>query len=210
MNLNIENFNIRRSKPYLAGPNGLAPGEERYIAKAQGLVGFEIFAEDKISIKNIEGKQTCEIVVFDQTGKSSPNLITHQSTGLFSKSKFITNILINDKDKKFLLTKLKKRNIDFYNATSINFFDQETVSGETIDLTCQDNGFIIIASQGEAMEIDSHNAASDLEVKVQRKKINNNKLDYFLPDPLSNTKEEYLIKDSTALAYEVKEGDFNE
>ena len=75
MNLNIENFNIRRSKPYLAGPNGLAPGEERYIAKAQGLVGFEIFAEDKISIKNLEGKQTCEIVVFDQTGKSSPNLI---------------------------------------------------------------------------------------------------------------------------------------
>jgi uncharacterized protein YcgI (DUF1989 family) len=40
------------------------PGEERYMAKAQGLVGFEIFEGDKISIINIEGKQECEIVSF--------------------------------------------------------------------------------------------------------------------------------------------------
>ena len=43
MQLNLENFNIRNTNPYLAGPNGLAPGEERYISKAQGLVGFDIF-----------------------------------------------------------------------------------------------------------------------------------------------------------------------
>ena len=49
------------------------------------------------------------------------------------------------------------------------------------------------------MSIDDQNTASDLEVKVQRKNINNNKLDYFLPDPISDTKEEYLIKDSTAI-----------
>ncbi|SVB32948.1 uncharacterized protein METZ01_LOCUS185802, partial [marine metagenome] len=34
MQLNLENFNIRRTNPYIAGPIGLAPGEERYIAKA--------------------------------------------------------------------------------------------------------------------------------------------------------------------------------
>ena len=45
------------------------------------------------------------------------------------------------------------------------------------------------------MIVNEQDVASDLEVKVQRKNINN-KLDYFLPDPLSDTKEEYLIKDS--------------
>ena len=70
MNLNIENLNIRRTNPYIAGTIGLAPGEERYIVKAQGLVGMEIFKEDKISIKNIEGRQECEIVAFDKKGNN--------------------------------------------------------------------------------------------------------------------------------------------
>ena len=45
----------RKTNPYMAGIRGLNLGEERYVAKAQGLVGFEIFADDKISIKNLEG-----------------------------------------------------------------------------------------------------------------------------------------------------------
>ncbi len=205
MDINIENFDIRRTNPYNAGPIGLPAGEERYISKAQGLVGFEIFSDDKISIKNTEGKQTCEIVVFDKKGRSNPSLINQQSNG---NAKFIKYVLTNNNDKKFLLEKLKKRNIDFNNTNSINYFNQETESNAVVRFTCQDDGFIIIASPGEAMSIDNQNAASDLEVKVQRKKIKNNKLESFLPDPLADTKEEYLIKDSTALAFEVKEGDF--
>ena len=30
MDINLENFNIRRTTPYNAGPIGLLPGEERY------------------------------------------------------------------------------------------------------------------------------------------------------------------------------------
>ena len=69
MQLNLEDFNIRRTNPYIAGPVGLAPGEERYIVKAQGLIGLEISGGDKISIKNIEGQQQCEIVTFDKMAK---------------------------------------------------------------------------------------------------------------------------------------------
>ena len=43
MQLNLKNFDVRRSNPYLAGPIGLSANEERYIVKAQGLTGFEIF-----------------------------------------------------------------------------------------------------------------------------------------------------------------------
>ena len=45
----------RKTSPYMAGTTGLNPDEERYLAKAQGLVGFEIFADDKISIKTDRG-----------------------------------------------------------------------------------------------------------------------------------------------------------
>ena len=205
MDLNLDNFQIRRTNPYLAGPTGLLPGEERYMAKAQGLVGFEIFEGDKISIINIEGKQECEIVSFDKDGKNKIGIIGRQKN---ANANFIKYILTNSPDNKFLISKLKKRKIDFHNANSCNLFNTKTVSGTTEELTALENGFIIIAAPGKSMLVDNQDAASDLEIKVQRKNINNKKLDYFLPDPLSDAKEEYLIKDSTALAYEAKEGDF--
>ena len=52
MEINLENFEIRRSNPYIAGSQGLPEGTERYIAKAQGLIGIDIFSGDEISIKN--------------------------------------------------------------------------------------------------------------------------------------------------------------
>ena len=51
----------------------LPPGVERYFVKGGGLSVIEIFAEDKIDIINEEGKQICEIIVFDTNGK--PDLI---------------------------------------------------------------------------------------------------------------------------------------
>ena len=105
MDINLENFNVRKTKPYNAGPIGLPPGEERYIARAQGLVGFQIFAEDKIAIKNIEGKQECEVVVFDKKGFSNTSIIKQKSNG---DAKFIKHVLTNSNDKKLLLSKLRR------------------------------------------------------------------------------------------------------
>ena len=169
MDLNLDNFQIRRTNPYLAVPTGLLAGEERYMAKAQGLVGFEIFEGDKISIINIEGQQECEIVSFDKNGKNELGIIGRQKN---ANAKFIKYILTNSPDNKFLISKLKKRKIDFHNANSCNLFNTETVSGETEELTALENGFIIIAAPGKSMLVDNQDAASDLEIIVQIKYIN--------------------------------------
>ena len=142
----------RKTNPYLAGISGLNPGEERYIAKAQGLVGFEIFADDKISIKNLEGKQTCEVVVFDKKGNSNPSVINHQGNG---DAKFIKYVLTNSYDKKFLLSKLKKRNIDFNNSNSVNYFNQETESDETKFVTIDQYSDNIESNKVEADKVKS-------------------------------------------------------
>jgi len=205
MKLNLDNFNIRRSNPYIAGPVGLPPGTERYIAKAQGLVGIEIFEGDSITVKNIEGQQECEIITFDKNGICKLNIIDKQSN---ADAKFIKSIISNDTDNKLLKSKLKKRNIDFHNVNSLNLFDKETIAGKIEEFTVLEDGLIIIAAPGKTMLVNEQSAASDLEIIIKRKNIKNNKLDCFLPDPLANTKKEYLIENSSALAYEVKEGDF--
>ena len=123
MDLDLTGFNIRKTQPFNAGILGLPEDVERYVAKAQGLIGFEVFAGDIISIINTEGVQIAEVVAFDNSGKCSQDIISCKKN---SDASFIKNILENSPDNKFLLTKLKKKNIDFHKAVSTNFFNAET------------------------------------------------------------------------------------
>jgi len=53
----------------------LLPGVERYFVKGGGLSIIEVSAEDKIEIINEEGKQICEIIVFNSKGKSDLSIL---------------------------------------------------------------------------------------------------------------------------------------
>ena len=205
MDINLENFNVRKTNPYDAGIIGLPDGVERYIAKAMGLTGIEFFKGDHISIKNVEGSQKAEVVVFDSTGKSSPESIGSKSNG---DAVFAKEVLSNKSEKDYLLSKLKKKNIDFHKAHSINLFDQETIAGTVEEFTCENDGFIIIAAPGTDMSVDSQNPPTDLEVKIKRLNKTNNKANYYLPPPLAEIKEEFIVDNSTAISYEVEAGDF--
>ena len=65
----------------------LPPGVERYFVKGGGLSVIEVFPEDKIEIINEEGKQICEIIVFDSIGKPDLSILDlkENSNADFSK-----------------------------------------------------------------------------------------------------------------------------
>ena len=205
MELDLTGFNVRKTQPYNAGILGLPEEVERYVAKAQGLIGFEIFAGDTISIINSEGSQLAEVVAFGNSGKCSLEIINCKAN---NEASFIKKILSNSHDNKYLLNKLKKKNIDFHQAVSINLFNLETKVRESIDLECHEDGFVIIAAPGEDMAVDAQNPATDIEVRVKRKNRINNKSNYYLPPPLADVKDEFIINNSTATSYEVESGDF--
>ena len=115
MELNLENFNIRRSEALIAGSYSLPENIERYIVKAQGLIGLDIYRGDKIKIINTEGGQVCEVIVFDNLGKNNQSIIGEKING---DAKFTKYILTNSNDKILLLEKLKKKKIDFNKTKS--------------------------------------------------------------------------------------------
>ena len=205
MELNLENFNIRQTNPKVFGNINLPENMERYVVKAQGIIGVEIFADDKIKITNLEGGQICEVSVFDNLGKNNQSIIGEKGN---DDAKFIKYVLSNSNDKKILLDKLKKKKINFNKAKSSIFFDHTTLEKETHELVLQEDGFIIFAAPGEDMQVDQQNAPTDIEVLIERNNNKQNKLERFLPDPLANTSEEFLIKDSSAITYEIKKGDY--
>ena len=132
MDIDLNNFNIRRTNPIILGNAGLPDNVERYVVKGQGLIGIDIFKDDKITIINIEGNQICEAVVFDKSGKNKQSIIGFPSNG---NADFIKFILTKNSDKKKLLSSLKRKNINISNANSSNFFNIDAKANEKINLT---------------------------------------------------------------------------
>ena len=57
------------------GLNILPPGVERHVVNGGALTAFQIFPDDELEIINNEGNQICEIIVFDEDGKSNLSIL---------------------------------------------------------------------------------------------------------------------------------------
>ena len=140
------------------GLRALPPGVERYFIKGGGLSVIEVFPEDKIEIINDEGKQTCEVVVFNSKGKSDLSILNlkENSNANFSKK------IISQDEKISKLFKRKKFDLD--KAKSSIIFDEDCVMGEKITLQSKDKCTVMLAAPGEQMNVHEQNPPTDLTV----------------------------------------------
>ena len=65
MELDLSNFNVRKTNPIIIGNAGLPENVERYTVKGQEIIGINIYKDDKINIVNLEGSQELEITSFN-------------------------------------------------------------------------------------------------------------------------------------------------
>ena len=97
----------------------LPPGVERYFVKGGGLSVIEIFAEDKIDIINEEGKQICEIIVFDTNGKPDLSILNLKQN---ANADFSKRVIANDEKitKIFHFSRADLAHIKYYLKTDTN------------------------------------------------------------------------------------------
>ena len=184
------------------GLRSLPPGVERYYVQGGGLSVVEIEAEDKIEIINDEGKQICEVVVFNSKGKCDLAILNlkENGNGNFSKKAI-------SQDEK--ISKLfKRKNIDINKAKSSIIFDQDCLVGEKIVLTAKDKCTVMLAAPGEAMSVHEQNPPTDLTIFLNKSKFEENEEQFLLPEPLGDPSYEKLVKRRTAEIYEVKKGEY--
>ena len=80
----------------------LPPGVERYYVKGGGLSIIEVSPEDKIEIINDEGKQICEIIVFNNKGKPDLSILNLKEN---ANAEFSKRAIANDEK----ITKIFKK-----------------------------------------------------------------------------------------------------
>ena len=184
------------------GIRTLPPGVERYFVRGGGLSVIEASPQDKIEIINEEGKQVCEIIVFNSKGKSDLSILNlkENANGDFSKK------TISSDEKIFKL--FKKKKLDISKAKSSIIFNQDCLMGEKIILTSKDNCVVMIAAPADDLNVHKHNPPTDLTIFLNKAKFTDKEEQFILPDPLSDPIIEQLVKRRTAETYEVKEGEY--
>ena len=140
------------------GLRTLPPGVERYYVKGGGLSVIEVNPEDKIEIINDEGKQVCEIIVFNMNGKPDLSILglKENANGDFSK-RTIT------KDEK--ISKIfQKKNLELNKAKSSILFNEDCLMEEKITLSSKDKCFVLIAAPGDPLNVHKQNPPTDLTI----------------------------------------------
>ena len=148
-------------------------------------------------IVNNEGKQPCEVIVFNSKGKSDLSILNlkENSDANFSKK----TISFDEKISKLF----KRKNLDLDKAKSSIIFDEDCLMGEKITLESKDNCIVMIAAPGSPMNVHEQNPPTDLTIFLNKSKFKEAEEQYFLPEPLYDPINEKFIKRRTAETYEV-------
>ena len=188
------------------GLNVLPPGVERHVVNGGGLTGLQIFPDDEIEIINDEGNQTCEIIVFDKDGKSNPGILNLKEN---SKNSEIKKILFSKEESSLIANyQLKKRNLDIASSKASLVFNKDSLSGDKINFKSKDKCYVLFAAPGHDMLVHDQNPVTDLTLFIKRANITNDKELSVIPDPVYDPKHEENIDRTTAISYQVKEGDY--
>ena len=201
MDKNLTSMDIRDP-----GLRSLLPGVERYLVKGGGLSVISLDPDDKIEIIDTEGKQKCEIIVFNKDGKPDCSLL-----GLKEKDdpKNIKKILSDKNESAFQAASvLKKRNLDVGKAKASILFSEDSEAGEKVNLVSKDKCTCIFSAPGNAIKIDELNPPTDLLLMIKRSKPDKYKDKPNIPEPLVDPLNEIFVERRTASEYQVKKGDY--
>ena len=170
------------------GLRTLPPGVERYFVRGGGLSIIEVLPEDKIEIINEEGRQVCEIIVFNSKGKPDLSILNLKEN---ANADFSKKTLANDEK---ISKILKKKKLDINKAKSSIIFSEDCLMGEKITLNSKDKCLVIIAAPGDIMNVHEQNPPTDLTIFLNKAKYIETDEQFILPEPLNDPIIEQLVK----------------
>ncbi len=196
---------IFRPKGYAPGLPFLGSNRERHPIRAGGSAVIILDQGDTIEIIDPEGRQRCEMAIFDKDGKEDAGAIGAKTSG---RAKGLAAILKSGGEgAQKVVDRLRRRNIELCDTRAVHLFDGESRPGESAAFTAQRDAVCIVAAPGPRMRPDQQDPPTDLVAVVERSKARPES-DFRLPTPLADPRLDLRIDRATAQSYEIKEGEF--
>ncbi|BDW96908.1 aminomethyltransferase [Thalassospira tepidiphila] len=196
----------RPSRIINAGRTAMARNRERYEIPGRGAIMISVREGDQLALRNCEGMQSVELIGLTPSGAARPEIfepLAHSAPhGLMD----LLSDPFDDSLTRFAKT-LRKRDIKLENCLAHRLFGNPSPPGDTVELTIQLDGFVIIATPAPLMRIDAHNTATPITALIKRAH-HSDTYSFALPDPLADPVVDLRVHSATAEAYEIKAGDY--
>lgn len=194
------------ARPRVLKP-GMPPmgnGLERYVVTGGALIVVDVRAGDQMRVLTPEGGQPCEIIAYDRDGRTAPGLINRKPSGA---PEGIIAILSREGSDGLTAQRLKAHNLKIDDAAAVRLLSKDSHAEDEETLTVEGDGFLIIAAPGGPMLVDQQDPPTELTVFLQRHTVPDDANER-LPEPLAEPRLDFRVNSATAMAYEVKAGEF--
>ncbi len=184
----------------------LGIGVERYRVNGRAATVIALEPDDTLEVRNVEGRQVCELVVFDATGRPAPALLAQPADGPATGTQAILGHNITDARR--VRKGLEIVGIDLTDAIKTDVFDSTSPAGESATFTASDRAVVVVTAPGLAMDPHQPDPATALLAFVTRATKPTAEESPLLPLPLGDMAQDLFVERRTALAYEVKAGQY--
>ena len=187
------------------GLNVLPPGVERYRVIGGGAVVVPVFAGDKLTVIDKEGRQRAELAAFTADARFEPGMLGAKAAG---PAMGINRLLAGDgEDAAVIAAALKRRGLPPQIDRAIALFEHDSVPGESAEFTVERDGFVVLHAVGQAMTPEEQTPPTDLILFIHRSRLPE-RSEPVLPPPLAEPRLEFRVPRASALAYAVAEGEY--
>jgi aminomethyltransferase len=143
--------------------------------------------------------------VFGPDGNADPSRLGVRADGPMEG--FASALRRGDESAQAADAALRRRGVDLALARAVQVFGGETEAGAEACFDAADDAVCLIAAPGGPMRVDAQDPPTDLDVVVRRSRVAAPER-HPLPSPLGDVRLDLEVEKASAIAYEVKAGEF--
>ena len=184
---------------------GLLPEDpflETYLVRPGGATVLALAPDERLTVVDTDGGQPAEVTVLDEGGRDDAAALGASADAPAT----VVREALRDRDGSLLWRELAGRGLDPADAMAVRLFGEWSPPGSAQTFRADRPVTIVVAAPAGRL-VDGAPPASDLLVEVRRAEPRRYE-QLELPPPLAEPRLDFRVDAATALAYEVRAGEY--
>ncbi len=184
---------------------GLLPEDpflETYLVRPGGATVFGLAPDERVTVVDKDGGQVAEVTVLDSAGRDDAAALGANADAPAT----VMREALRDRNGSLLVGELGARGLDPADATAVRLFGEWSPPGSSQAFRADRAVTVVVAAPGGRI-VDGAPPPSELLVEVRRSTPRSYE-QYELPPPLAEPRLDVRVDAATALAYEVRAGEY--
>lgn len=174
---------------------------ETYQILGGEAISIDLKSGDSVEIVDVEGDQKCSVFAFDSKKSSALSSLNWNT-----KPKKNSNKISSDDCSEMLKAILDGKKIKSKDFQAAELFSESSPADTRQSFNTNNDLLCVFDAEGGPMLVDQQNSPTEILINVSRS--NPTIPSERLPEPLAKPTKEIRVKDSSAVAYKVKAGEY--